>query len=270
MLRLVPVLVIGLLLSGCSADDAPDPDPAPISVAPMPPTPHQIVQDPDAVLMEIRVAGRDNRSVTSAWQLGRRRAIVHTEDAFETARYLRWTQHRAEKWLPSGRRFGRPHLVGLDGLLTWAAPEIGHLGVAVLGGGDGATLFPFEKVSRFDGRRWTAYDVPKVRGQRAYTGGGVVLPDGRLLVLLDHWSGDRRGRPSATWHGLWASEGDDWTSYRPWRPPFSPRPVQPRFGSAVASLAGSSGRDGVMWVTTWDGHAYVSEDGTAFREIRSR
>lgn len=268
MNRLIALVAALLLLTSCTGNSAaPVPSAERASATPW----RAIVDDPDAVLLGVRVAGSPgDRSVTSAWKLDRRRMILHSDDGFESAHAVRWTPRTAEKWLPSGTRWQRPGLVGLDGLQTWAAPEIGREGVAVLGGGDGATLFPFEKVARFDGRRWTAYDVETVTGQQAYTNGGVVLPDGRLLLLLDHWSGDRPRMPVAVWHGLWISTGDDWTQYRPWRPRFRPVLTQPEWGSPLVSLGGSAGPHGVLWVRTWDDRAYASEDGKTFEEITIR
>ena len=106
---------------------------------------------------------------------------------------------------------------------------------------------------------------PRVDGELAYVEGADVLPDGRLLALLDHWSGDRGRHLSAPHHGLWISAGDDWGSYAPYRPRFVPK-VQ----SALVDLGGTSGRSGVVWVRTSDVQLYVSRDGRTFEEEPTR
>ena len=63
-------------------------------------------------------------------------------------------------------------------------------------GGDGATLLPFELVLRSDdlGETWRSFELPEFDGERAYVAGSVVTSDGRLLSLLNNFSGDRRNR----------------------------------------------------------------------------
>ena len=144
------------------------------------------------------------------------------------------------------------------------------------GGGDGATLDPFQRLARsVSGRPWRVFNVPERQGQRAYTSGQVVLPDGRLLALLNDWSGDRIGRPSPLWHGLWLSNGSDWASYEPWQPTFTPAlaataqtrdPVE----QIGAVLAPRQTRPGVVWVATAT-ELYISDDGArTFREFPAR
>jgi hypothetical protein len=143
---------------------------------------------------------------------------------------------------------------------------------AVAGGGDGATLFPFEQVARL----WSpddvsAYRVEKVDGARGFASGAVVLSDGRILTLLADWSDDR-GRPSARHHGLWVSDGDDWASYAPVEPVFSPPlPARTSGTPPLRALAASVDPDPVIWVQTSDDRVYVSTDGAAtFTELRIR
>ncbi|NHC22037.1 hypothetical protein G6553_02465 [Nocardioides sp. IC4_145] len=90
--------------------------------------------------------------------------------------------------------------------------------------------------------------------------GAVVLPDGRLLVLLPVWSGDRAGRPSAVHHCLWVSAGADWSSYRPWAGDVQRLRADPREG-------------GVLWLLLADDMAplLVSTDGgRTLRAVRAR
>jgi hypothetical protein len=164
----------------------------------------------------------------------------------------------------------------MDHLLTSEVLSLADGTRAQQGGHDGATLDPFERVARStDDGPWELFDVPHTGGQQAYTGGQVVLPDGRLLVLLDQWSGDRRDRASRVWHGLWTSRGDDWSSYRPWRPRFSPAlPAGALPWGPLTALGASAdpgpGSGGVVWVTT-SNRLYVSVDGArSFRELPAR
>jgi hypothetical protein len=151
---------------------------------------------------------------------------------------------------------------------------------AKVGGGDGATLFPFEATARSHdgGQTWTTYDVAAVDGERAYTSGQVVLSDGRLLVLLTSWSDDRRSRPGPRHHGLWVSDGDDWSRFTPYDeasflPPPGPPPAGGRLAelSWQASLGADPQRGGVIWLQGWDDRLYVSSDAArTFRAIPAR
>ncbi|WP_125035822.1 hypothetical protein [Nocardioides sp. LS1] len=276
-MRHVAVLVL-LLVVGCSPESA---GPAPVGPASTrtatvaPPGPSDVVHDSGAQLLDVRVSGRaGGRTVTSAWLLGRRRAIASSDDGFATTTYVRWSTRTVRRYLarPQDARSAVGDRFGMPGLLARAVPYVASAGrprVAELGGGDGATLFPFEAVSRSDGHGWRSVEVPPVDGERGYVSGGVVLPDGRLLVLLDHWSGDRGGHPSPVWHGLWASRDEDWSSYAPVRPRV-PGQVPVAEGSTWTGLSGAPGRDGVAWLTSWDDRVYVSRDGVRWREIRVR
>jgi hypothetical protein len=159
-------------------------------------------------------------------------------------------------------------------LLPWPARSLQPGTIAIAGGGDGATLFPFQRVVRSTdaGATWRRFDVPLFDGERGYSAGHVVATDGRLLVLLDHFSGDRPHRPSARHHGLWSSRGPDWASYRPVRVRLAPdQEPAPDGWSPVASLSASADPDPVLWVTTWDHRAYVSTDqARSFQEVRVR
>lgn len=163
-----------------------------------------------------------------------------------------------------GRRMGN--------LNAWPAQSLRPGTYAIAGGGDGATLFPFQRVLRSTdaGTTWRRFDVPLFGAERAYSSGHVVATDGRLLVLVGHLSGDRAHDPSDLHHGLWVSDGDEWSSYRPLPVRLAPDQKRPPAGwSAITTLAASAGHDPVLWVTTWDHRAYVSlDDARSFREIR--
>jgi hypothetical protein len=143
-------------------------------------------------------------------------------------------------------------------------------------GSDGATLFPFERVARSTdgGESWTTYDVDRVEGELAYLGGGAVLNDGSLLVLLGNWSGDRRRRPSEVWHGLWITDQSDWSRFAPWQPTYSPPldPTEDGWSPLVSLDAHPSGGDGdVLWSVTSSSQLYVStDDGKTFTAIPAR
>ena len=229
-----------------------------------------VLRDPHARLLQVTVVLRHGRTlVTAAWQAGSRRVIVSSDDRFATVTYRRWTTTRARAVF-GGRVDPEPGVLG--GLVTQPVATVGSTGEAMVGGGDGATLLPFEAAARRDGTRWRRYAVPRVAGELAYVDGAVVLPDGRLLALLDHWSGDRGPRASAPHHGLWISHGDDWGSYSPYRPRFVPglRAARPRGASSLVELGGTSGRSGVVWVRTSREQLYVSRDGRTFEEEPTR
>ncbi|KRF02997.1 hypothetical protein ASG88_06500 [Nocardioides sp. Soil777] len=84
----------------------------------------------------------------------------------------------------------------------------------LVGGSDGATLFPFEEVRTMDSvDSWSV--VPQPAGPRAYVGATAVLPDGRFLVDVEGWSDNGRtgGRLRGTAPGLYVSDGSDWAAY---------------------------------------------------------
>lgn len=110
---------------------------------------------------------------------------------------------------------------------------------ALIGGSDGATLLPFELVSRNGG---APQRITEPRGTQ--TAGAVVLADGRLVALLT----SEPGR-----YALWVSDGDDWTTYVPYD-------VGP---GRLTSLGASAVPDPVVWLQTWDYDVFVSTDDAA-------
>jgi hypothetical protein len=218
--------------------------------------------------------------VVSWWRLrldisSTRQAIATSDDGFATATYERWSQKGFYGATPAPEL---PEPPAPDDLLAWPLPSLvespseGTMAYAL--GGDGATLFPFEQTARSTdgGESWTTWDVPTVAGQRGYLNGGVVLDDGRLLVLLGNWSGDRPQRPSSIHHGLWVSDGDDWGRFTPWEPTYSP-PLDPTADGwhPRSSLEATWWKRDVIWSVTSFGQPYVStDDGQTFTAIPAR
>jgi hypothetical protein len=91
-----------------------------------------------------------------------------------------------------------------------SAPDV-HV---LVGGSDGATLFPFEEVRTLEASdSWSV--VPQSGAPRAYVGATAALPDGRFLVDVEGWSDNGRsgGRLRGTAPGLYVSGGRDWATY---------------------------------------------------------
>jgi hypothetical protein len=180
---------------------------------------------------------------------------------------VRWTRDGGASWQAHD-------LVERANLIASPVTALRADTLAVQWGGDGATLFPFERVSRSTdfGRTWSTGEVARPDGVMPYTSGSVALSDGRLISLLDSWSDDARGTSSERAHGLYTSNGSDWSTYRPMTSVFRPAlHDEPRNGSPVVSLQASADPDPVVWVTTWYKLLYVStDDGQSFRQIRAR
>jgi hypothetical protein len=89
---------------------------------------------------------------------------------------------------------------------------------AVLGGADGATLFPFITATRglSEDSSWATFAQPDE--PRAYLGLSAVLADGRLMVDVVDWSDARTGEPGSKPRGLYVSVGDDWSRIEPLAP----------------------------------------------------
>jgi hypothetical protein len=181
-------------------------------------------------------------------------------------RAVAWTADRGASW----------HAADLDlgNLLRSPAPSLRKGTFAVIGGGDGATLFPFERVARSidDGASWRTVDVRRPGTVMPYVSGTVVTSDGRMLALIDNWSDDRLRRPSARPHGLHVSAAGDWSEYRPLVSTFTPALTSPEpRSSAVTTLGAAVEPSPVIWVTTWDDRLYVStDDAASFREVATR
>lgn len=161
----------------------------------------------------------------------------------------------------------------LGRLMLFPVPSLDPSTRAVIGGGDGATLLPFQRVARSEEYDdWFVQPLPRIDGEMAYVSGAVALGDGRLVALLDHFSDDRAGRPSDRHHGLWASHGRDWSAYSPLGARFEPPlPRVPDGWGPIVSLGATAAPDPIVWVTTWDHRLYVSSDQMrTFHELDAR
>lgn len=151
--------------------------------------------------------------------------------------------------------------------------------MAVLVGGDGATLFPFGAVQRGtrDGATWEGF--PQDSPPSAFVDGGAVLPDGRLLVRLEQAEEQfHAGTGSEPRTGLYVSDGADWGSFARLDPPdgapgLSPEDVQWLRGADLA-LAGVSVVPGhaTVYITENGGNRVfaVADGGRTWTEVRSR
>ena len=243
------------------------------------PIPEEVVSDPRSVLLDAVVTPRAGGLRVVAWWgcvdrgCRGRRAIATSDDGFATAAYEPWS---VRTWMAyADRSIPRvPAVPALAGLLqqpvTSMATGSAEGVQVVVAGGDGATLMPFQVAARSSdhGASWEAYDVD-LGDEVGYQSGAVGLPDGRLLVLLDHFGDETLARPAERWHGLWASDGTDWSTYAPYRPAFDP-PLATAPGGWSPVVALEAHQD-VAWVRTWDSRLYVSTDGaTTFQQVPAR
>lgn len=281
MKRIATLVTVSMLLpiAGCADSPPPSipPQPAEASAAPSGVTPEEIVLDPRSRLLDAVVRPTEAGFDVAAWWgcvdqgCQGRRAITTSADGFATAAYEKWTQRNWEKHSPVPTRPSVPAFEGLAQDSVWSM-EDGAEGVqVVIAGGDGATLKPFQQVGRSTdhGETWDVYDVAPIDDEMAYHYGGVGLEDGRLMVLLDHFSDDGHNAPAARPHGLWISDGLDWTTYAPLAATFSPALTPSAVGwSEIVDLDVA---DGTISVRTWDSKLYVSTDNAVtFLEIRGR
>jgi len=172
---------------------------------------------------------------------------------------LSWTDDAGASW--QGRASA------LDGLLLSPLDSVAPDVLAVMGGGDGATLFPFESFERSTdaGETWSSGSFPLFDGQRAYSSGGAVLRDGRLLTVLGHFADDRPLERADRPRGLYVSHGADWTRMSPHPATFDPPVPHPGGYSSIETVGASASPDPVVWVETMDGTVYVStDDGATF------
>jgi hypothetical protein len=274
-------LLASALATGCAEPVAPDATPTSAIPTTTRVTPEQVVADPRSRLVGARVSRTPHGYAVKAWWRlidghHSRDAIARSDDGFAEATYQRWSDRAFYGDRPPRRD---PEPPAEPGRLAWPLTSLvvgvseGTLGSAL--GGDGATLFPFEAMARSTdhGESWTTYDVPQVEGERGYLSGGVVLDDGRVLALLDRWSGDRARRPSAVHHGFWVSDRDDWSDFAPLHPVFTPAVdapdgQHPPFSSLEA---GTTGGLTVVWTVVEGSRLFVSVDeGATFTEIPAR
>lgn len=244
------------------------------------PTLKQIVRNPKSTLYAVDVRpGPDGYNVAAWWALRRGNkvyeAIATSDDRFESAGYQRGSWTRWAKRQPPAKKVPGPAIAAFKGLITSPVESLAPGIRAFVGGGDGATLLPFQAVARSrQGGPWQAYVVPQTHGDQAYDEGDLVLPDGRFLVLINAWSSDRGPtKPGPEYHGLWVSAGEDWAKYTPYHPSFSPA-LGP--SDQVASIQAEPGASrqaphGFVVATTRENRVYVSTDGAqTFQEIRAR
>ena len=173
-----------------------------------------------------------------------------------------WSDDGGASWNQSAGAVGR-------NLLPKLATSVDDTHV-VVGGGDGATLFPFSEIRRLDrGDSWTVTEP--VTDPMAYIGHAAVLPDGRFLVSVELWSDWRYQQPlKGTPPGLYVSDGDDWTSYERIEPgaPFDmPQAMQ----LLVAHISVAEDETVVTALGPEAKTAWTSDDlGVTWREMRVR
>ena len=118
-------------------------------------------------------------------------------------------------WSHDGGASWREHqLPKDDNSLFQLVPSAASDTMAVIGGGDGATLFPLAALYRGtrDGASWQVVERGK---PTAYGRGVAVLPDRRLMVEIEAWSDQRAGAPAPRPVGLYLSDGGDWADLSP-------------------------------------------------------
>lgn len=174
---------------------------------------------------------------------------------------LQWTSDGGDAW--TVKTLHVPQLLWSPSISL--APGV----LAVVGGGDGATLHPFEMALRSTdlGETWETFELPRFDNQMAYdTGSSVVTADGRLLSLLANFSDDTLDWEADRHHGLYVSNGTDWSAFSPLEPDFTPllNPAPPG-QSALTELSATPGDKPLVRVRTWDDRVYVSTDqGASF------
>jgi hypothetical protein len=174
-----------------------------------------------------------------------------------------WSDDGGETWTERG---GAVDSTLLSSIVT--STDDTHV---VVGGGDGATLAPFNQIRRLAGDgTWSVIDVPG--NPTAYVGPQAVLPDGRFLVAVEDWSD--RGRPDqpleGTPPGIYVSDGDDWSAYshvESGAPFETPEPMQPMVTDIEVSDAGTL----ITALGPDQTTAWTSTDlGVTWHEMRAR
>ncbi len=170
------------------------------------------------------------------------------------------TRRHTYAWSEDGGATWTESASALDGALVQSFVTSAPGEHVLVGGGDGATLFPFGEIRRLDDQdSWSVTDLD--RSPTAYIGVTAVLPDGRFLADVDAWSDNRRlgGRLRGTPPGLYVSEGDDWASYTrlelgdPFtEPAYNAPDVRYVEVSGARTTLGAIGSDARSWWTSED------------------
>lgn len=302
-MRLLPLAAVAMLalgtVVGCTAEPTPDnqattvdsttttsdasesptgqPETAADTPAPTidPSTAEKAVLDPASALLQAHVKRvGDGFEVTAWWRRLSRGDGIVTLDATGEATYEKWRLKKLSEWFPIPPPGQQPDVEALsDTLLQSSVPSSRADLWVVTAGGDGATILPFEVLARSsdEGETWETFTAPMFDGARGYQSGSVVLADGRIAVLLDTFSDETFTSPAARHHGLWISDGENWESFTPFEPSFTPRLSNGKLGrSPITSVGASSDGGGVVWATT-KRRLYVSTDGAAtFTAIPAR
>ncbi len=286
---LLGTLLLGLTcLGGCGQESRPEvvdvPVPAPHTAGPQPGPDRleeasrlaRVVGDPRARLVEARVERRRGSLVVAAWWRCAepgcprpRDVLAVSADGFASVWYRRNPARTLDRVVAPLPHRPRVEDARVRDLLQHPVPSLVPGTRVVLAGGDGATLLPFEKVatSTDDGRTWQVDDVHHPGGEMPYVSGAVLLDGGRLLSLVNTWSGDRRRRLSSRPRGLLLG-----TRLEPAPVRFRPAlPPDPEGRSGIATLGARPGARPLVWVTTSDERLHVSTDGArTFTEVPAR
>jgi hypothetical protein len=172
-----------------------------------------------------------------------------------------------------GDTWSQQQLPGVPGMSTYQVLEsLEPDTIAVAEGGDGATLFAFDRVHRSTdgGATWDVVDIPQVDGDQAYLGWAHVRDDGSLVSYMSSWSDARAHRPTAHPSGPYESEGTDWSRLRLVEPGLVGADTGDLLASQVQLLGVLPG-DGSRIYVHDAGEAYVSADGgTTWEPVAAR